>query len=65
MLTAVQLNDKISLQTHKIGNVRANCALTPKLEAVELAALEPMPKEAFSFSGVITEVAGVVVHVRD
>jgi len=63
VLAAVQLDDYRCFQANKIADVRANRALTPELEAAQLAPLQMMPKAPLGFGRIVAQFASVVVHL--
>jgi hypothetical protein len=62
MLAAVELDDKLLLQTDEITNERVDGMLTPEFMAVHLAASELMPKKSLGIGGVAAEMAGEMDH---
>ena len=62
MLAAIQFDDDSRLETNEVADVAADLALSPELEAVQLASTQMLPQATFGFGGVVAEMAGVVVH---
>lgn len=62
VLAAIKFDDDTCLETHEITDVVADLALSAELEAVQLTSAELLPQATFGFGGVLSEMAGVVVH---
>jgi hypothetical protein len=62
VLAAVQLDDHRCFQANKIADIGANWALTPELEAAQLAPLQTAPEAPFGFGRIVAQLAGVIVH---
>jgi len=59
---SVEASVHFCLETDEVTDITTDLTLSPELESIQLTPAQMLPKATFSFGGVLTKVAGVVVH---